>query len=170
MSGEQVTLELEKPVTKNAVECVREFGTPVRLLEAYYHRLGVKLVIMNGSRCAQIWEPPNWASRGRDDKVTVVLNVWNDHVSMYAPDVGNDIPSEVGTREWPGVLLVTAKADDDEHRYDDMRELDWCDLLEAWLEKRKGVVFWTTAPIKELETGLHTHDFAFIPHYMAPGE
>ena len=58
MSGEQVTLE--KPVvTKNALECVREFGTPVRLLEAYYHRLGVKLVIMSDSRCAQIWEPPN---------------------------------------------------------------------------------------------------------------
>ena len=168
MSGEQVTLE--KPVvTKNAVEraaaCVREFGTAVRLLEAYYHRLGVKLVIMNGSRCAQIWEPPNWANRGKDGKVTVVLKVWNDHVSTYAPDVGDDILGESNTQqEWPEVLLVTAKADHDEHRYDDMLELDWCDLLEARQEKRKGIVFWTTAPIKELETGLHTHDFAFIPH------
>ena len=95
VSGEQVTPEKPPAAAKNAVECVRHCGTPVRLLDAYYRRLGVKLVIMNGSRCAQIWEPPGWESRGRDDKVTVVLNVWNDHVSTYTPDVGDDIPGGV---------------------------------------------------------------------------
>ena len=37
-AGEQVTLEKKPPASKNAVECVRAFGTPVRLLQAYYHR------------------------------------------------------------------------------------------------------------------------------------
>ena len=50
------------------------------------------------------------------------------------------------------------------------RELDWCELLTAWQEKRKGVVFWTTEPIKELETNLWEKRLAFIPHYTAPGE
>ena len=64
VSGEQVT---EHKPAADAIECVRKCGTPVYLLEAYYRQLGVKLVLMNGSRCAQIWEPDDWASRGHDD-------------------------------------------------------------------------------------------------------
>ena len=79
--GEQVALE--KPPASNAVECVRTCGTPLHLLQADYDRLGVKLVLPNGNRCAHIWEPDDWAKRGQDDKATVVLNVWNDHVSTY---------------------------------------------------------------------------------------
>jgi hypothetical protein len=80
---------------------------PVRLLQAYYKQLGVKLVLMNGSRCAQIWEPVDWATRYKDNKVTVVLNVWNDHVSTYETDIGDDILGKTA-RQWPEVLLVSA--------------------------------------------------------------
>ena len=91
MSGEQVTVH---KVQNNAIECVRRCGTPVRLLEAYYCQLGVKLVLMSGSRCAQIWEPSDWASRFKDNKVILVLNVWNEHVSTYTPDVGDEVPNQ----------------------------------------------------------------------------
>ena len=53
VAGEQVELQ-QPPPTSNAVDCVRSFGTPVRLLQAYYHRLDVKLVLMSGSRCAHV--------------------------------------------------------------------------------------------------------------------
>ena len=46
VTGEKVTLT--SPPNSNAVECVRECGTPVRLLQAYYKRLGLKLVLMSG--------------------------------------------------------------------------------------------------------------------------
>ena len=48
MSGEQVTIE--EPVAENAVEIVKQCGTPVLLLERYFRRLGVKLILFNGSR------------------------------------------------------------------------------------------------------------------------
>ena len=50
VAGEQVTLEKPPALATNAVECVRQCGTPVRLLQAYYSELGVKLVLMNGGR------------------------------------------------------------------------------------------------------------------------
>ena len=167
VTGEQVTVD--KRAAVDAIECVHRCGTTVRLLEAYYRQLGVKLVLMNGARCAQIWEPDDWASRGPDNKVTVVLNVWNDHVSTYTTDVGDEVPEETGL-PWPQVCLITARADDDEHRYDEMKELDWCELLEAWQEKHKGTVFWITGPLEDLEKDLHSNGLAFVPHYTAPGK
>ena len=62
VAGEQVALKKPPPTVHNAAECVRTFGTPVRLLQAYYHPLDIKLVLMNGSRCAHIWEPGDWAT------------------------------------------------------------------------------------------------------------
>ena len=94
VAGEQVALEKPPPKIVDARKCIRTFGTPGRLLVAFYRRLDVKLVLMNGSRCAHIWEPENWATRGRDAKVTVVLNVWCDHVSTYNADVGNHAPDK----------------------------------------------------------------------------
>ena len=94
VAGEQVALQKPEPTVHNAAECVRSFGTPVKLLQAYYSSLDVRLVLMNGSRCARIWQPDNWATRGKDQKVTVVLNVWGDHVSTYDADVGFHAPDE----------------------------------------------------------------------------
>ena len=169
-AGEQVALEKPQPAS-NAAECVRMFGTPVMLLQAYYNRLDVKLVLLNGSRCAHVWQPDDWATRDRGAKTTVVLNVWSDHVSTYNSDVAPyaaDKPTEEAP--WADHLLATAKADDDAHRYDDMLPFDWSQLLEAWHEKR-AEVFWTTAPLdKLLERGLHDHGLAFVPHYAGPNQ
>ena len=166
VEGEQVMLEA--PV-HGAVEAIKECGTPVRLLVAYYERLGVKLVLLNGSRCVRIWEPEDWASRDRWNQISVVLNVWSDHVSTYTSQGSEPNLTEQAGIKWHDVRLAMAKADDDEHRYDEMQELDWDLLMEAYQEKRKGVVFWTTDSKEDLESGLKAHDLAFIPHYSAPG-
>ena len=134
---------------------------PVRLLTAYYRRLDVKLVLMNGSRCAYIWAPGDWETRCQDARVTVILNVWSDHVSTYTEETGNHAPPQPET--WAEDLLVTDKAEDDAHSYDDMLPLDWSQLLEAWHERRK-VAFWTTEPIKSLEDGLRANNLSFVPH------
>ena len=166
VEGEQVMLEA--PI-QGAVEAIKECGTPVRLLVAYYEQLRVKLVLLNGSRCVRIWEPKDWATRERRDQISVVLNVWSDHVSCYTPlGCAPNLTEQSGIK-WRDLMLAMAKADDDEHRYDDMQELDWCLLLHAYQEKGKGVVFWTTDSREELESGLKAHDLTFIPHYSAPG-
>ena len=51
---------------------------------------------------------------------------------------------------------------------DEMVELDWCLLIEAY-QKRKGVVFWTTEKTETLKKGLQDHRLAYVPHYSAPG-
>ena len=99
--------------------------------------------------------------------MTVVLSVWCDHVSTYNADVGCYVPDKPDKQaDWAKVLLLTAKAEDDAHSYDDMLQFDWSQLLEVWHEKRK-VVFWTTAPIERLEKGLHDHNLAFVPDSCA---
>ena len=167
VAGEQVTLQ--KPAASNAVECICKFGTPVRLLEAYYRSLDVKLVLMNGSRCAHIWQPPDWEQRYKDARVTVVLNIWNDHVWAYDAETGRNAPSVCDDKEWAEDLLLTPKQEEDAHDYDSMVELSWPLLLEAWHDKRKAV-FWTTAAIESLEKELHDNSLAFVPHYSAPSE
>ena len=57
----------------------------------------------------------------------MVLNVWSDHVSTYTTDAGNHVPGAPSAQEeeWAEDLLVSTKTDDDQHRYDDMLELNW---------------------------------------------
>ena len=58
--------------------------------------------------------------------MTVVLNVWSDHVSTYTADAGDHVPEKTTEQEeWAEDLLFTAKAEDDAHGYDDMLEMDW---------------------------------------------
>ena len=59
VTGEQIALEKPPPIVHNAAECVRTFGTPMKLLQAYYNCLDIKLVLMSGSRCAHSWEQEN---------------------------------------------------------------------------------------------------------------
>ena len=94
VAGEQVALQKPAPPVRNAALCVRSFGTPVKLLQAYHSSLGNRLIFMNGSRCTHVWQPDDWATRSADAKVTVALNVWADHVSAYHPDVGCHAPKE----------------------------------------------------------------------------
>lgn len=132
--GEEVT---DKEPVPDAVEIVRQCGTPVRLLERYFRRLGVRLILFNGSRCNSIWEPGDWASRDWRDKTTVILNVWSDHVSTYNPEAARALLNEKGERKWHDVKLKTTRADDEEHKYDEMLEFEWPLLIEA-LQKPKG--------------------------------
>jgi len=81
VAGEQVTLTKQPPVARNARECVRTFGTPVNLYQHYYAKLKTRLVLMNGSCCTHVWQPSDWNTRSADKKVSVILNVWADHVS-----------------------------------------------------------------------------------------
>ena len=76
------------------MEAIKECGTPVKLLVAYYERLNEKLILMNGSRCHRVWEPEGWHEREREQKIAVVLNVWSNHVSAYRSDVGDMHPEE----------------------------------------------------------------------------
>ena len=105
---------------------------------------------MNGSRCAHIWQPDDWATRSADAKVTVALNVCADHVSAYHPDVGCHAPKNPDKQQWAEHLLVSAKGDQDAHLYDDMVQFDWQLLLGAVRDKRKAV-FWTDEPLERLE-------------------
>ena len=135
VTGDQVSIEEPVP---DAVEIVRQCGTPVRLLERYFRRLGVKLILFNGSRCNSTWEPGDWASRDWRDKTTVILNVWSDHVSTYMHEAARANLSDKKLN-WHAVKLKTPKADDEEHKYDEMVEFEWPLLIEALQEKRAKV-------------------------------
>ena len=169
VQGEQVTIA--EPLAKtpdDAVRIVRQCGTPVRLLERYFRGLGVKLILFNGSRCVSVWEPGEWASRDWRNKTTVILNVWSDHVSTYNSEAARANLNEKKQTKWHDVKLKNASADDESHRYDEMVELDWLLLLEAWQERRSDV-FWTTLDEETLRVGLKAHWFPFVPHYASPG-
>ena len=81
VAGEQVTVTKPLPFATNAHDCVRTFGTPVHLYKHYYEKLKTRLVLMNGSSCTHDWTPFDWNTRSADKKVSVILNVWADHVS-----------------------------------------------------------------------------------------
>ena len=163
VEGDQVVLEQPTP---NALQAIRECGTPVRLLEAYCKSLSLRLVLMNGSRCMQTWDPPDWETRMRYHRTTVVLNIWNDHVSTYEPMDNTPSPS---AQKWRDVSLATHCDNDfeDEHAYDSMREFDWCEFTDA-VQNGQKMVFWTTNPLCEFESGLREKQLAFIPRYTAP--
>ena len=148
-AGEQVTLTKPPPFARNALECVRTFGTPVNLYQHYYAKLKTRLVLMNGSRCTHVWEPSDWKTRSADQKVTVILNVWADHVSTYNSDIDH-APTEPDRQLWAENLLVTTKGDRDEHLYDKMVQFEWPLLLKALQDKhsKHKTVFWTDKPGK----------------------
>ena len=108
-------------------------------------RLGTKLVLFNGPRCISIWEPGDWGTRPRNDKIAVILNVWGDHVSTYKSAAGDLVPNirEKSKDERRDVILRIRKSEDDAHKFDEMKKLDWDVLLKAYQEKQ-AKVFWTT--------------------------
>ena len=168
VAGEEVTKQQPDAKVPNARDVVRKFGTPVKLLKAFYMKLDVRLVLMNGSRCADVWQPTNWATRTARDKTTVVLNVWADHVSCYDSSVSGFAPLKPTENTWSEHLLATDKDQDDEHDYDTMRPFNWADLLEAWKDKR-AEVFWTTQNLnKLLQQNARDHQLACKPHWAGP--
>ena len=140
VQGEQVTIE--EPILPDAIiEAVRQCGIPVWLLQRYYMRLGVKLVLFNGSRCISICEPGDWASRAKNDKIAVILNVWSDHVSCYKSSAGDLAPRlrEEGESECRDVRIRVTRSEADEHKFDGMKRLEWDLLMKAHQEKEAAV-------------------------------
>ena len=129
VDGENVMLRAPSHADE-AIQAIRTCGTKVSLLVAFYERLDVKLVLINGSRFVRTWVPMDWDSRERDDKVSVVLNVWSHHVSAYKPQVGDQVIDTV-VPKWVESELLTQRDDLDEHKYDAMEELDWLKIIEA---------------------------------------
>ena len=166
VEGERVLTE--KPIS-GAAAVVRECGTPVKLLVAYYEKLGVRLILLNGSHCEKVFTPGDWEERSRDKQVSVVLNVWSNHVSCYKADAAQAHLAEKKERVWDILKLSCFRASPDEHRYDEMEELDWARLKEVYDSREKNVVMHTTKNVQKLKDGLHGHDLSFIPHYSAPG-
>ena len=56
---------------------INNYGTPVRLIQQLYLKLGMCVVIFQGSRCCYVHIPGDWAERIHDEKNTVVLNIWD---------------------------------------------------------------------------------------------
>ena len=112
-------------------------------------------------------DPSRLETRGQDARVTVILNVWNDHVFTYNTDVG--APPDVSKDNWADESLLKAADEEDTHCYDEMLPLAWPELMEAWHERRK-TVFWTTEPIKSLEDALRANGLSFVPRYSAPDQ
>ena len=77
---------------------------------------------------------------GRQTQVSVILNVWSDHVSCYKPGVGQ-LPA-ARTKEWHDVILKVKRGETDEHKYDEMRELEWPLLIGARQDKETCNVRW----------------------------
>ena len=52
---------------KKARETIKEHGTPLRLLELFYKKLGVRLVLFQGADCRYVHTPPGWETRPRHE-------------------------------------------------------------------------------------------------------
>ena len=70
----------DAPTARNAIT---DCGTPLRILQLFYKRLGTRLVILQGGMCRYVHTPLNWRDRKPEQTHTVVLNVWNNHVFTY---------------------------------------------------------------------------------------
>ena len=94
-------------------------------------------------------------------KTTVVLNVWNDHVSTYESLDNTPSPQN---KPWREVSLAVWRDNDidDDHAYDDMKEFDWCELSDA-VESNQQRIFWITQSLCGLENGLREKRLAFVP-------
>ena len=167
VAGDRVSVTKPLPFATNAHQCVRSFGTPVHLYQHYYEKLKTRLVLMNGSRCTHDWTPSDWNTRSADKKVSVVLNVWGDHVSTYVSDIDN-VPA-IDQQSWPENLLVLQNQHKDANLYDGMKPFTWPQLMAAVQGKSKTKVFWTDEPLERLEKGLQNNDLAFEPRYVSIG-
>ena len=113
-----------------AHEALRAHGTPMRLLELFYIKLNVRLVIFSGKTCRYVHTPFGWELRSITDKHTVVLNVWSNHVFTYNREVHNRPFQEHAVSPLPEVSLVPLRDPQDRYPFGDMIPLDWAMLLE----------------------------------------
>ena len=125
---------------------IQQHGTPVRLLELFYRKMGVRLIIFQGSTCRYVHVPDDWDLRSSSDKITVVLNIWNNHVFTYKRDVHGVFFMAKHPKHYERQLLSLHKDDDDKSQYEDMVPFEWPALMEA-VQEKESTRFWTTASL-----------------------
>ena len=113
-SKSRVTIkEPDSEQTTSARDALLKHGTPMRLLELFYKKLNVRLVIYQGATCRYVHTPTDWDARSKQEKNTVVLNVWSHHVFTYDRNV-HDCQFEA---------LVSLRDEQDRCQYDTMLRL-----------------------------------------------
>ena len=151
--GEVDTVEY----ANDAREAVKACGTPVRLLLLYYIKLQVRVVILQGSACRYVHTPPNWEET---QKITVVLNVWSNHVFTYSREVANHVPLIVKTPRHVDRLIAKANLEDRKIPYSEMLPLTW-DTFKTALEDKTPKSFYTSENI-------NTRFLEIIDQYQVP--
>ena len=153
---------------KAASAAIRKHGTPVRLLELFYKKLGVRLVLFQGATCRYVHTPAGWETRADHEKNTVVLNVWNGHVFTYDRAVCNASFNAKTLPKHNELRLAGLRDQDHRFNYEDMQLFSWEALVEAIQEQARGTVFWTTTPLDELFfNGLEDHKISFCPTWLS---
>ena len=188
-SQKRVQLSPEAPTAEAtaAREALQKHGTPMRLLEMFYKKLNVRLIIYNGATCRYVHTPEDWELRAKDDKHTVVMNVWDSHVFTYTRAVHDRQFQEHAIENLPDTALITLR-DEERYKFEHMKPLDWSLLLETYQEilkpkeeteegkqndekqqeGKRGTVFWTTTEMDEKffepleQSGM---DIAFTPYW-----
>ena len=152
----------------SARKAIKHFGTPVRLLELFFRKLGARILLLQGDVCRYAHVPEDWEGRSAQDKTTVVLNVWNKHVFTYTRAVAN-IPLVVRQPKHHDYKLISLRAeDDDRSEYEKMVEFDWADFASALQRKAVGTIFWTTERIDlTFLKGLDHHNVSYIPRWSS---
>ena len=108
--------------------------------------MGVRLIIFQGSTCRYVHVPDDWDLRSSSDKITVVLNIWNNHVFTYKRDVHDVFFMAKNPKHHERQLLSLHKDDDDKSQYEDMVPHEWPALMEA-VQEKESTRFWTTASL-----------------------
>ena len=89
----------------------------MRLLVLFYQKLKVRLIIFQGYTCRYVHTPSDWESRSKDEKHTVVLNCWSNHVFTYDPEIA-DIPFQARpTQPLADVALTTLRDERENYNY-----------------------------------------------------
>ena len=151
-----------------AVDAIKTHGTPVRLLKLFYESLGCRLVLFQGPTRRYVHIPDDWSTRPWNEKDTVVLNIWSNHVFTYNNSV-NDIPFHPKKPFHAEFKLTSLKDREEQFDFKTMKPFSWADLAVAVREKANGTIFYTTQFLDHsFCDGLEDHNYAFCPSWKTP--
>ena len=141
-------------------------GTPVRLLELFYRKLNVRLVIYSGATCAFVHTPVDWDQRSEHHPQTVVINVWSNHVFTYNREIHNRQFTAHISNPAPESALISLQDAEDRYEYDQMIPLNWDLLWEQLQAGKRGSFFYTTDQLTPaFFIPLEDFNVAFIPYW-----
>ena len=151
-----------------AANAIKTHGTPVRLLKLFYESLGCRLVLFQRSTCRYVHIPDDWSTRPWNEKDTVVLNIWSNHVFTYNNSV-NDIPFHPKEPFHAEFQLASLKPREDRFDFKTMKPFSWADLAVAVQEKANGTIFYITQFLDHsFFDGLEDHNYTFCPSWKTP--